>query len=138
MRFDNYFYMQRNRSEFDFDTIDWENFRMIGTKKFPIKIMGEIEAFDVEGYSPDEITLTLLLKHHHSCGIPIQGLSHCMQFLFYDFRKAMHLVLFNAQITKINNIPKIGNGRRFGITIASIRNNHTAAYKVYEMEHDAI
>jgi hypothetical protein len=56
-----------------------------------------------------------------------------MQFLFYDFDKAIYLFLFNAKVIKINDIPQ-NDGQRFGLTITSARNIE-AAYKMFEAEH---
>lgn len=132
------FYIQDAKADLDHSG---PNVLLNGTEKYPVKLMGMIDSLDTDLdifgpssslLSADEIKLELILSRLHSYGTPAGEKPYYMQFLFYDFDKSIRLLLFNAKITKINYIPKIGHA----LTIISTNRSGRAAYEIHETKHD--
>lgn len=148
MKFDELFYIQDARADLYHSSVSKDDFvGLSGTKKYPVKTMGDIDSLDIDLdilgpssplLSTDEITLNLIMfQLHHFYSLPAIGRLYYMQFLFYDFDRVTCLFLLNARIIKISRIPGISHkGNRYALTIISTKRNLRAAYETYETKHD--
>jgi hypothetical protein len=139
LEFDRTFYTQRNGS--DFGPIP-----LIGTSTHPVKEIGLIDHLeiypDILCTSTDpanSVTLRLIISPLGRVDFPERDVPYCMQFLFYDFEKNVHLFLFNANVNKILDMSKNERKQRFSLTIVSTKSSDGfPAYRVVETNHKEI